>query len=122
MPRSEPVERPAVLLHAPAGAPAEAVREISAGAEEEGVPLRREATGEPDGTSGTGETVLAYAAAQGSRLEVGIGLAVSGAVAVQHAKLPADRPAARWGRDAGAADWRRAGRTAARIVTGLPLT
>jgi hypothetical protein len=41
---------------------------------------------------------------------------------VHHGKLPERRPAATTGPDVAPPDRRRAGRTAARVVKGLPLT
>jgi propanediol dehydratase-reactivating factor small subunit len=109
-------ERPAVLVHRQRGAPPEVLREVCAGVEEEGVPA--EVVDAPDGPTAT---ALAHAAAQASRLEVGIGVDAAGATAVHHGKLPADRPAATGAADATAADRRRIGRTAARVVKNLPL-
>ncbi|MCW2583140.1 MAG: pduD [Klenkia sp.] len=112
--RDEPVERPSVVLHhAPDAAPA-VLREIAAGAEEEGVPLRVVAA------AGGGAVALAAAAAQASRLSVGVGVTAA-AVVVHHAQLPADRPALQVAAGGDRVDWRRAGRVAARVVTGLPL-
>ncbi|WP_082557119.1 glycerol dehydratase reactivase beta/small subunit family protein [Modestobacter sp. Leaf380] len=112
--REDRVEPPAVVLHHAPGAPSAVLREVSAGAEEEGVPLRLQRV--PDGAA----VALGHAAARDSRLSVGVGVSADGAVAVHHAQLPADRPALAV-RDGTPADWRRAGRTAARVVTGLPL-
>ena len=113
--RQEPVEPPAIeLRHAP-GAPAAVLREVAAGAEEAGVPLQMLPTG------GAGAVELAHAAARASRLSVGVGVSAEGSVVVHHAQLPADHPALEV-RDGTAPDWRRAGRVAARVVTGLPLT
>ena len=111
-----PEERPAVLVHRQAGAPAAVLREVCAGVEEEGVPA--EVVDAPDGAS---VTALAHTAAQASRLEVGIGVAASGATAVHHGKLPAPCPAATAGAGAAPPEWRRVGRIAARIVKRLPL-
>jgi hypothetical protein len=109
-------ERPAVLVYRHRGAPSPVLREVCAGAEEEGVPT--EVVDAPDGGDAT---ALAHAAAQASRLEVGIGVDASGASAVHHGKLPERSPAATTGPDAAAPDWRRAGRVGARVVKGLPL-
>ena len=113
-------ERPAVLVYRHRGAPAPALHEICAGAEEEGVPTA--VVDVPDGGEAQDATALAHAAARASALEVGIGLDVSGAAAVHHGKLPERSPAATTGPDASTADWRRAGRIGARMVKGLPLT
>ncbi|SDY57518.1 Dehydratase medium subunit [Modestobacter sp. DSM 44400] len=109
-------ERPAVLVYRHPGTPPAVLRQVCAGAEEEGVPT--EVVDAPDGGDAT---ALAHAAAQASRLDVGIGLDASGAAAVHHGKLPERGPAATTGLDGTPADWRRAGRTAARVVKGLPL-
>ena len=109
--REERVEPPAIVLNHAPGAPAGVLREVAAGAEEEGVPLRRQ-TAEGDAVE------LAHAASRDSRLSVGVGMSADGTLAVHHAQLPADHPAL----EGDAADGRRAGRVAARVVTGLPLT
>ncbi|MCZ2846469.1 glycerol dehydratase reactivase beta/small subunit family protein [Modestobacter sp. VKM Ac-2978] len=110
-------QRPAVLVHRSPAAPAAVLREVCAGAEEEGVPTDVvDAPDQPADAVG-----LAHAAARDSQLEVGVGVDAAGAVAVHHGKLPPHRPATTTGPDAGPRDWRRTGRTAARIVKGLPL-
>ena len=110
-------ERPAMLVYRHPGAPPPALREVCAGAEEEGVPT--ELVDVP--ADARDATALAHAAARESRLDVGIGLDASGAAAVHHGKLPERTPAATTGPGASPADWRRAGRTGARVVKGLPL-
>ncbi|SFK78649.1 glycerol dehydratase reactivase beta/small subunit family protein [Geodermatophilus ruber] len=131
MTHSDPGSRPAVVVHVRPGAPERVLREICAGAEEEGVPTRvvtvpGRSAGEQDGSMrSTGEhdvTALAHAAAASSRLDVGIAVDAVGAAAVHHGKLPAQRPVTTVETDATVADWRRVGRTAARIVKGLPLS
>jgi hypothetical protein len=83
------------------------LREVCAGAEEEGVPVRVE--------QGSGAAItMAHKAALASALEVGIGIA-GDEIVVHHASLPPDHPAAR------TTNARSAGRTAARIVKILPL-
>jgi Dehydratase medium subunit len=109
-------EPPAIMVHRRADAPPEVLREVAAGAEEDGVPTRVETVQEPGDA-----TALAHAAARASRLEVGVGVDAAGAVAVHHAKLPADGPPEVLPAGAAPEEWRRAGRVAARIVTGLPL-
>lgn len=110
-------QRPAVVVHRSPGAPPAVLREVCAGAEEEGVPTDVvDVPDQPEDAVG-----LAHAAARASQLEVGVGVDAAGAVAVHHGKLPEHGPAAATGPGAGPRDWRRAGRTAARIVTGLPL-
>ena len=111
-----------VLLDA--GGDARLLREVCAGAEEEGVPVDVETAA---GTESVGDltsgaaTGLAYLAAGRSRLQVGIGLDRAGEVAVHHSTLPEHAPALTVAGDAGPADQRRAGRVAARIVKRLPL-
>jgi hypothetical protein len=106
---------PPVIVVRHAGAPVTAVREVRAGAEEEGVPTRVE-------YAATGAAAeLAHAAALDSPLEVGVGIDATGGVAVHHATLPPDAPALAVTADPGPPHWRRAGAVAARIVTGLPI-
>jgi hypothetical protein len=111
-----PGEGPAVLVYRQRGAPPAALREVCAGVEEEGVPAV--VVDAPDGPTAT---ELAHAAAQASRLEVGIGVDAAGATAVHHGKLPLDRPPATAGPDAPLSDRRRIGRIGARVVKDLPL-
>jgi hypothetical protein len=133
-------EPPAVLVHRHPDAPAAVLREVCAGAEEEGVPTRVvDVPGRGRDRGGLAAAVaLAHAAALDSRLDVGIGISGGGdggddggsdggsdgggAVAVHHAKLPADAPVTTTAPGAVLPDWRAAGRTAARVVKGLPLT
>ncbi|GAB3246858.1 glycerol dehydratase reactivase beta/small subunit family protein [Kineosporia babensis] len=90
--------------------PADLLREICAGMEEEGVPF--EVVPQADGQA----LDLAYQAAQRSPLEVGIGLDATGLTIVHHSKLPREKPITRT-RTA-----RQAGQQAARVVIGAPLT
>jgi hypothetical protein len=119
---TENVEIPSVVVLRPAEAGAKVLREVCAGIEEEGVPTR---VVMPSGDSDTdrdtdSETVLlAHEAAQESRLDVGVALGVE-VVVVHHAKLPERSPAQVVATEAGIAGWRGAGRSAARIVKGLP--
>jgi hypothetical protein len=115
---TEDVEIPSVVVLRAAEAGAQVLREVCAGLEEEGVPTRVVV---PSGDSDTdSETVLlAHEAAQVSRLDVGVALGVE-AVVVHHAKLPERSPAQVVPAEAGTAGWRGAGRSAARIVKGLP--
>lgn len=112
-------ETPAIVLRRAGHPDPSVLREIRAGAEEEGVPTRDEpgAVGAAPGHA----VALAHAAALASALEVGIGVGADGAVAVHHASLPEPGPVARLGPGARPADLRIAGRTAARIVKCLPL-
>jgi hypothetical protein len=112
-----------------AGSDARLLREVCAGAEEEGVPVEVETADSAlsvctssGGLTAGAATGLAYLAAGRSRLQVGIGLDRAGGVAVHHSSLPEFAPALTAAGDAGPADWRRAGRVAARIVKRLPLT
>jgi hypothetical protein len=111
--------RPAVLVYRHPDAPSTALREVCAGAEEEGVPT--EVVPSADAPAGEDATALAHAAALASRLDVGVGLDAAGIAVVHHGKLPERSPAASTGPGAAPPDWRRAGRTAARVVKGLPL-
>jgi Dehydratase medium subunit len=112
-------ERPAVLVYRHPDAPAPVLREICAGAEEEGVPT--DVVELSDRQDSRDATALAHAAAQASRLDVGVGLDASGAAAVHHGKLPATVPATSTALGAGPPEWRRTGHIAARVVKGLPL-
>ncbi|CAA9283259.1 MAG: hypothetical protein AVDCRST_MAG54-3798 [uncultured Actinomycetospora sp.] len=107
--------RPVVLVAAAGTFPAEVLRELRAGLEEEGVPheLRPGHDDEPD------PTALAHRVARDSPLEVGVGLTERG-IAVHHGKLPAGRPVA-VDPEVTAEVARRMGHDAARVVTGVPL-
>lgn len=107
------VEPPALLV-LDGGAAAGLVREVCAGVEEEGVPVRVMA-----GISGDADRLGAVAADR-SALRVGIGLDPLGAVVVRHALMSRHGPVHTLA-GGGPAEWRRAGRIAARIITGLPL-
>lgn len=87
------------------------LREVRAGLEEEGVPLRVEIVAGGDAVD------LAYEAALASSLGVGIGIDAEGWVCVQHAKRPRGSPVL----TAVAAQARLCGHNAARLVIGLPL-
>jgi hypothetical protein len=104
---------PSVVVR-PAQADAQVLREVCAGIEEEGVPTRVVMP-----SAGTDTVLLAHEAARDSRLDVGVALGVE-AVVVHHAKLPERFPAHVVPAGAGALGWRGAGRSAARIVKGLP--
>ncbi|MCK9902194.1 hypothetical protein CC117_24915 [Parafrankia colletiae] len=101
------------------------VREIHAGMEEEGVPFRTEPAhgdhshGDHRGNNDHGgeAAALAYAAAQASALDVGVGVDAHGTVCVHHAKLPPAAPVLTGPASAA----RVLGHNAARIVVGLPL-
>lgn len=106
----DPALPPAVLVATGDDAPPSVVREVCAGAEEQGVP-----TALLDGPSGD----RGRHAARESRLQVGVGVDADGAVAVHHALVPDVVLAL--GAGASPADLRVLGADAARIVTGLPL-
>lgn len=108
-------ERPAVVVLLAAGADPAILHEVSAGAEEEGVPTRVDPVQEGDAVA------LAHTAAGLSTLRTGIGIGGDGAVAVHHDTLPADAPVGLAGPAAAAADQRTIGHLAARIVKVLPL-
>ena len=99
-----------VVLHSGDPGCAACLREIDAGMEEEGVPIR---VRESDLVTAQD---LAHAAALASNLDVGIGVDADGTICVQHAKLPRDAPAL-----VGAAHTARTmGHNAARLVSGIP--
>ncbi|MEV6863989.1 glycerol dehydratase reactivase beta/small subunit family protein [Streptosporangium subroseum] len=131
--------RPAVvLLHHPDPGNRRCLREINAGLEEEGVPCRIESVPShaeneayctedglyraenglcPAGNAADGGArELAFAAAQASNLDVGIGVDAAGYICVHHAKLPPDAPAVA-GPPSSA---RTMGHNAARLVVGIP--
>jgi Dehydratase medium subunit len=115
---TENVEIPSVVVLRPTEAGAQVLREVCAGIEEEGVPTRV-VMPSGDGDEDNETVLLAHEAAQESRLDVGVALGVE-AVVVHHAKLPERSPAQVVPAEAGTAGWRGAGRSAARIVKGLP--
>jgi len=112
----DPALPPAVLVAAHDDAPPGVVREVCAGAEEQGVPTAL--LDPPGGDAGTADDAGRHAAGE-SRLEVGVGIDAAGGVVVRHALVP-DAVLAL---DAGssATDLRVLGGDAARIVAGLPL-
>ena len=118
---TEPGPRPAVLVYRDPEAPAPPLRQVCAGVEEEGVPTDVVDVPGPDDASVLSAVVLAHAAAEESRLGVGIGLDSSGAAAVHHGTLPERAPVATTPAGALPSEWRRVGRTAARVVKHLPL-
>lgn len=109
----DPALPPAVLVAVPDDAPAGVVREVCAGAEEQGVPTALL------GVAAAGADDAGRRAATESRLEVGVGVGVDGAVVVRHALVPDAVLALRAG--APPAALRVLGGDAARIVAGLPL-
>ena len=105
---------PAVLVTVHDDAPPAVLREVCAGAEEQGIPTAILAP-----TTGAGADGLARHAAGESRLEVGVGIGADGAVVVRHALV--GEPVLRLPGGAPAGEVRQAGADAARIVAGLPL-
>lgn len=103
--------RPAVVVYcADSVQSTTCVRQIDAGLEEEGIPSRIEYVQDANATE------LAFAAANASNLDVGVGVDVTGRICIHHAKLPADRPAL-VGYEAAARDL---GHNAARLVSRIP--
>jgi hypothetical protein len=82
-------ERPAIHVSLASEANERFYEWIAIGAEEEGIPCRLADAEEADDEADA--AALAHAAAQNSRLDVGIGVA-SGQVAVQVRHMPAERP------------------------------
>ncbi|MCD2188799.1 glycerol dehydratase reactivase beta/small subunit family protein [Actinomycetospora soli] len=101
---------PTVVVAAHPGAPPGVLREVRAGAEEQGVPtaLLPDAGSSPDAAARRG--------AADSRLQVGVGIGDDGAVVVRHALVP--DAVLVLGPDAPAGEQRQAGADAARIVGG----
>lgn len=116
----ETPDRPAIHVSLAPEADESLYKWISIGAEEEGIPCRLEPTDETDGD--TDAATLAHAAAQDSRLDVGVGLA-SGQVAVHERHMPAERPViiSEVEEDHARQVCRSAGANAARLVIGTPL-
>jgi len=103
--------RPAVLVYcALAADDLDGARELDAGMEEEGIPARLVRV--PDGSA----VSLAYAAAQASNLDVGVGIDSSGNISVHHAKMPRDEAAL----NGPPSTARVMGHNAARLVSGTP--
>lgn len=94
---------------------------VSIGAEEEGIPCRLEPADETDDEE-TDVAAHAYAAAQSSRLGVGVCVA-DGQVAVHERHMPPERPVivTRVEEDHARHACRLAGSNAARLVIGTPL-
>jgi hypothetical protein len=116
-PRSDPADPglpPAVLVALHDDAPAGVLREVCAGAEEQGIPTAVLA----GASTGDADDAARHAAAE-SRLEVGVGIGADGSVVVRHALVP--DAVLRLAGGAPAARVRRAGADAARIVAGLAL-
>jgi hypothetical protein len=111
---ADPTLPPAVLVTVHDDAPPGVLREVCAGAEEQGIPTAI-LGGPPTDADGAGR----HAAGE-SRLEVGVGIGPDGAVVVRHALVP--DPVVRLDGGTPQARVRQAGTDAARIVAGLPLS
>ncbi|NMO89193.1 glycerol dehydratase reactivase beta/small subunit family protein [Actinomycetospora sp. TBRC 11914] len=109
----DPALPPAVLVAVHDDAPPAVLREVCAGAEEQGIPTAIL------GSTVAGPDDAGRHAATESRLEVGVGIGADGAVVVRHALVPEAVLALAGGPSAAQA--RRAGADAARIVAGLAL-
>ena len=116
----ETPDRPAIHVSLAPGADESLYKWIAVGAEEEGIPCRLEPADETDDE--TDVASLAHAAAQNSRLDVGVGL-VSGQVAVHERHMPAERPVivSEVEEDHARQVCRSVGANAARLVIGTPL-
>lgn len=112
----ETPDRPAIHVSLAPGADESLYKWIAVGAEEEGIPCRLDPADETDVAS------LAHAAAQNSRLDVGVGIA-SGQVAVHERHMPVERPVivSEVEEDHASQVCRSAGANAARLVIGTPL-
>jgi hypothetical protein len=112
-----PAPAPPSIVLLTADAPASVVRELCAGAEEQGVPIDVL----PSSGAGRSLSSLAHSAAGRSRLEVGVAVDRSGAVVVHHATLPPECAVHELGPGAAPVHVRRAGQLAARLCTRMPL-
>ncbi|MCD2193947.1 glycerol dehydratase reactivase beta/small subunit family protein [Actinomycetospora endophytica] len=109
----DPALPPAVLITVHDDAPPGVLREVCAGAEEQGIPTAI-LSGPPSDADDAGR----HAAGE-SRLEVGVGIGPDGAVVVRHALVPAAVLVLDGGSPPSRV--RAAGADAARIVAGLAL-
>ena len=116
----ETPDRPAIHVSLAPGADESLYKWIAVGAEEEGIPCRLDPADETDDE--TDVASLAHAAAQNSRLDVGVGIA-SGQVAVHERHMPVERPVivSEVEEDHARQVCRSAGANAARLVIGTPL-
>lgn len=116
----ETPDRPAIHVTLAPEADESLYKWIAVGAEEEGIPCRQEPAEESDDE--TDAASLAHAAAQNSRLDVGVGIA-SGQVAVHERHMPVERPViiSAVEEDQARQVCRSAGANAARLVIGMPL-
>jgi hypothetical protein len=111
---ADPALPPAVLVAVHDDAPPGVLRQVCAGAEEQGVPTAILA-----GTPAADADEAGRRAAAESRLEVGVGVGADGGVVVRHALV--GHAVLRLAGGAPAAQLRQAGADAARIVAGLQL-
>ena len=109
----DPALPPAVLVAVDDDAPPGVLREVCAGAEEQGIPTAILPDCPPDA-----DDAGRYAATE-SRLEVGVGIGADGGVVVRHALVRDALLVVAGG--APASRVRTVGADAARIVAGLPL-
>ena len=116
----ETPDRPAIHVSLAPGADESLYKWIAVGAEEEGIPCRLDPADETNDE--TDVASLAHAAAQNSRLDVGVGIA-SGQVAVHERHMPVERPViiSEVEEDHASQACRSAGANAARLVIGTPL-
>lgn len=113
--RWESTERPAILISRAPDVDEQLLRWVMVGAEEEGVPCRV-----VEG-SGQDAVTLAYSAAQGSHVNVGVGLA-HGKIALQEAHMPATQAVMIFPLDRQAQGMARlVGCNAGRLVKRMPL-
>ncbi|OGO40026.1 MAG: hypothetical protein A2Z04_07920 [Chloroflexi bacterium RBG_16_57_9] len=113
--RAQSVERPAIHVSIGEDVEEQCYHWVEVGAEEEGVPCQRVQV------SGTDPVLLAYSAAQSSRLGVGVGVA-DHRVVLHEAHMPAGRPVQILDAKNGFAQvCRMAGSSAGRLVKHMPL-
>lgn len=113
MPVIQETIKPTVHVRYGPDASQEALRQLQYGMEEEGIPWEAEA--------GAGDALsLAWEAAQGSRLEVGIGLDEQDLI-LHYSKLERAQPLFRISIRSGREQIRALGANAARLVKKLPL-
>ncbi len=112
-------DKPKVVITTNVSLESPVIEALSFGLEEEGIPFEVQT-----GQTSADAPALAHAAAESSRLGVGIGVDTTGWVAVQHAKLPAEKPyllAESWQLVAEPRLARAMGQNAARLVKGQPM-
>lgn len=106
--------RPSIVIHIfPHAGEAAKLREIQAGMEEEGVPYSLRTGTDTDAVA------LGHQGAYQSALGVGVGISPDG-LCIHYRKLPAGEPLFVLTGKQDAAEWRRFGYNAARLVKGLP--